>query len=127
LARTYLSYPRTLAGSDDGSYVPTTVGPYRAVIDTVRVTLGSRRRSVVFYNRTRSGVATRRLRMAVIVMVLRFDEGTYLYAYVGNNAATIIDPLGPQHTPGGPWHPDPRIVYCCLGTDDCATLSWKTA
>ena len=58
---------------------------------------------------------------------MRFGEGTDFYPYVGNNPVTMADPLGLQHTPGGPWHPDPWIKYGCLGTDDCATLSWKIA
>jgi len=57
----------------------------------------------------------------------RFDAGIDFYPYVGNNPATMIDPAGLQHTPGGPWHPDPWIAYGCLGSDDCATLSWKIA
>jgi hypothetical protein len=37
----------------------------------------------------------------------------------------MIDPLGLQHTPGGPWHPEGWISYGCLPGDSCATLSWK--
>ncbi|MGO8792471.1 MAG: RHS repeat domain-containing protein [Terriglobia bacterium] len=58
---------------------------------------------------------------------VRFNSVTDFYPYVANNPATMIDPFGLQHTPGGPWHPDPWIKYSCLGTDSCATLSWKIA
>ena len=56
-----------------------------------------------------------------------FDAGTDFYPYVANNPANMIDPLGLQHTPGGPWHPEPWISYSCSGNDSCATLSWKIA
>jgi RHS repeat-associated protein len=56
---------------------------------------------------------------------MMFDAGTNFYPYVANNPANMIDPLGLQHTPGGPWHPEGWISYSCSGNDSCATLSWK--
>jgi RHS repeat-associated protein len=56
---------------------------------------------------------------------MMFDAGTNFYPYVANNPANMIDPLGLQHTPGGPWHPEGWISYGCLPGDSCATLSWK--
>lgn len=47
------------------------------------------------------------------------------YVYGDDNPISFSDPFGLQHTPGGPWHPAPWIKFACLGTDDCATLSWK--
>jgi RHS repeat-associated protein len=48
-----------------------------------------------------------------------------IYKYVQNNPLTFVDPSGLQHSPGGPWHPDPWISYGCNVHDSCATLSWK--
>jgi RHS repeat-associated protein len=56
---------------------------------------------------------------------LSLQEGGSAYPYVENSPINSVDPSGLQHTPGGPWHPDPWVQYGCLGTDDCATLSWK--
>jgi len=58
---------------------------------------------------------------------LALQEGGSGYLYVDNGPANFVDPSGLQHTPGGPWHPEPWIQYGCLGSDDCATLSWKIA
>jgi RHS repeat-associated protein len=56
---------------------------------------------------------------------IRFDGGANFYAYVDNDPTVLVDPLGLQHTPGGPWHPPDGIQFSCDWGDDCSTLSWK--
>jgi RHS repeat-associated protein len=56
---------------------------------------------------------------------IRFDGGANFYAYVENDPTVLVDPLGLQHTPGGPWHPPDGIQFSCDWGDDCSTLSWK--
>src|SRR5579883_334282 len=57
---------------------------------------------------------------------LRFggDDANF-YAYVQNSPVDSVDPFGLQHTPGGPWHPDPGVKFACKWTDSCSALSAK--
>ena len=54
---------------------------------------------------------------------IRFDAGINFYAYVGNNSATLTDPFGLQHMPGGPYHA-PGSIRCTDG-DLCPELLRK--
>src|SRR5439155_18683176 len=56
---------------------------------------------------------------------IKFGGGMNFYTYVADSPTTMIDPWGLQHTPGGPWHPEPWIIFRCSWDDDCATLSRK--
>jgi RHS repeat-associated protein len=52
--------------------------------------------------------------------------GLNLYAYVANNPVAFVDPFGLQHSPGGPWHPEPPYdAVSCSWADECPTLQWK--
>ncbi len=50
---------------------------------------------------------------------------TDLYGYVLNNPINLIDSLGLQHSPGGPWHPPDGVSTGCRETDSCSELSNK--
>jgi len=54
-----------------------------------------------------------------------FRGGVDFYTYVAGNPVNFSDPLGLQHSPGGPDHPRPGFKFGCKETDDCSTLSWK--
>lgn len=52
---------------------------------------------------------------------LGFDgDDAQLYAYVVNNPVNLVDSLGLQHTPGGPYHPPGPSR--CMKTDPCPVL-----
>lgn len=47
------------------------------------------------------------------------------YAYVVNSPASLVDPYGLQHRPGGPWHPGLGVKSRCNKTDTCPELLEK--
>jgi RHS repeat-associated protein len=54
------------------------------------------------------------------------QDGPNLFAYVGNRSISFHDPLGLQHKPGGPWHPEPPYdKVSCTKFDTCAVLQQK--
>lgn len=63
-----------------------------------------------------------------------FNGGDYnLFAYVLNSPTGLVDPLGLQHQPGGPWHPAPGVPFRCQGGlnrtqgDSCDVIMAKMA
>jgi len=53
------------------------------------------------------------------------DDDINLYTYVQNSPASLVDPSGLQHSPGGPDHPGHGVKFACLKTDICPVLSAK--
>lgn len=54
------------------------------------------------------------------------SDGLNLYAYVANSPVDFLDQLGLQHSPGGPWHPEPPYDQVgCKPRDTCAELERK--
>jgi len=63
-----------------------------------------------------------------------FNGGDYnLFAYVLNSPTGLVDPLGLEHKPGGPWHPAPGVPFRCQGGlnrtqgDSCDVIMAKMA